>query len=139
MPRVVEEKKTEEKLIPSSTIDKPLELSTLKKAWDEFAELRKNQLAEYQLLRREFILQENKVIIPLNNSIEEPLLQGLRTSLITYLRDKLSNSSLLVIGVLQEFESKRPIYTNKEKFEHLAEKNPILKELQERFGLDPDF
>jgi hypothetical protein len=91
------------------------------------------------LLKREFAFQENKVTITLNNPIEEPLLQGFRTSLITFLRDKLSNSSLMVMSVMQEFESKRPIYTNKEKFDHLAEKNPALKELQERFGLDPDF
>ena len=29
--------------------------------------------------------------------------------------------------------------TNKEKFDALAEKNPLLKKLQEKFGLDPDF
>jgi len=28
--------------------------------------------------------------------------------------------------------------TPKEKFEHLAAKNPVLKELKDRLGLDPD-
>ena len=36
-------------------------------------------------------------------------------------------------------QSKKIAYTNKEKFEHLAEKNPLLKELKEKLGLDPDF
>lgn len=112
-------------------------MDTLKKAWNEFAELKKNQVAEYHMLKREFQLQENKITIILNNAIEEPFLAGIRTSLITYLRDKLSNSSLIVNGVLPEFtESKPMIYTNKEKFDYLVSKNPALKDLQERFGLD---
>ncbi len=104
-----------------------------------FAELKKGQIAEYNLLSRDFSLSGNMITLPLNNPVEEPLLQGIRTSLITYLRDKLSNSSINVTGVLQQVEGKRIIYTNKEKFDYLADKNPALKELQERFGLDPDF
>jgi DNA polymerase-3 subunit gamma/tau len=135
----VEENKVEEKNGHSPVIDKPLDLSEIKKVWSEFGEMRKNQLAEYHLLKRDFILQENKIIISLGNPIEEPILQGIRTSLIAYLRDKLGNSSLLVVGVLELIEKSRAIYTNKEKFDHLAETNPLLKDLQERFGLDPDF
>jgi len=40
---------------------------------------------------------------------------------------------------MQEFETKKIAYTNKEKFDHLAEKNPALRELKERLGLDADF
>jgi hypothetical protein len=135
----IEEKIAEEKNGHAAVIDKPINLDELKKVWSEFAELRKNQLAEYHMLKREFVLKENQIIIYLGNPIEEPLLQNMRTSLIAYLRDKLGNSSLLVIGILQEIETSRAIYTNKEKFDHLAQKNPLLKDLQERFGLDPDF
>ena len=92
------------------------------------------------MLKREYIFKENKIIITLNNPIEEPFLQGIRTSLIAYLRDKMSNSSLLVIGIMREADATRPmIYTNKEKFEYLLDKNPAIKELKERFGLDADY
>lgn len=73
------------------------------------------------------------------NLVEEPLLQGIRTQLTAYLRDKLNNSNINVIGVMQAFETKRVAYTNKEKFDFLAEKNPILLELKERLGLDTDY
>ncbi len=33
----------------------------------------------------------------------------------------------------------RKLFTTKEKFDHLAEKNPVLKEMKDRLGLDPDF
>jgi DNA polymerase-3 subunit gamma/tau len=75
----------------------------------------------------------------LANLVEEPLLQGIRTQLTAYLRDKLNNSNINVIGVMQAFETKRVAYTNKEKFDFLAEKNPILLELKERLGLDTDY
>lgn len=124
---------------PENGVSKPLDVEQVKKVWKDFAELRKNQIAEYNLLARDFELQGSQVILPLNNPVEEPLLQGVRTSLITYLRDKLSNSSVTVTGVLKEVESKKMIYTNKDKFEHMVQKNPALKELKERFGLDPEF
>jgi len=135
-----EEKKSEEQKAITPAFDKPIDLDVLKKAWNEFAELRKNQLAEYQLLKRGYDFKDNKLVITLDNPIEEPFLQGMRTSLIAYLRDKLSNSSLLVVGIMREVESTRPmIYTNKEKFDYLLDKNPALKDLQERFGLDADY
>ncbi len=80
-----------------------------------------------------------KITIPLTNPVEEPLLQNIRTQLTAYLRDKLNNNSISVIGLMQEFETKKVAYTNKEKFDHLAEKNPSLRELKERLGLDTDF
>jgi DNA polymerase-3 subunit gamma/tau len=107
--------------------------------WNEFAELKKNQAGEYNLLKRGFDLKENKITISLTNPVEEPMLQSIRTQLTAYLRDKLNNSSVSVFGVMQEFETKKIAYTNKEKFDYLAEKNPILLELKERFGLDADY
>ena len=80
-----------------------------------------------------------KITIPLTNPVEEPLLQNIRTQLTAYLRDKLNNNRISVIGLMQEFETKKVAYTNKEKFDHLAEKNPSLRELKERLGLDTDF
>jgi len=84
-------------------------------------------------------LNENKITIQLANLVEEPLLQGIRTQLTAYLRDKLNNSNINVFGVMQAIETKRVAYTNKEKFDYLAEKNPILLELKERLGLDTDY
>jgi hypothetical protein len=119
--------------------DKPIVEDQLRKAWDEFSVLRKNSVGEVTLLKRDYVLQGNTVIIPLSNPIEEPLLQNMRTSMITFLRDRLGNSSLMVVGKLQEIApSQNMPYTNKDRFEHLASKNPVLRDMKERFGLDPD-
>jgi DNA polymerase-3 subunit gamma/tau len=119
--------------------DREIDFATLAKVWEEFAEQRKGQVAEYQLLKGDIRLDQNQVLLTLNNPIQEPLLLGIRTSLIGFLREKLGNNALSVSGVLEQTGQKKVIYTNKEKFEHLAEKYPVLKDLKERFGLDTDF
>ena len=136
-PKGTEDKPKEEKVV--TTPDRPLVDEELKAAMDKFAESRKHQAAEYQLLRREFTLESNRVTISLTNSIEEPLLQNIRIQLTTHLRESLNNNSISVIGVLIEHGAKKVVYTNKEKFDHLALKNPALLELKERLGLDTDF
>ncbi|MBL7877713.1 MAG: hypothetical protein JNL53_18760 [Cyclobacteriaceae bacterium] len=97
-------------------------------------------MAEYHLLNQPFTFKNNLINLALTNAIEEPILVSIKPELLTYLREMLSNSSLKIEGVLAEqVNSKRIAYTNKEKFEHLMEKNPLLKDLKEKFGLDPDF
>ncbi len=134
-----EEIKKEEKNGTVPVQNKPVSEIQLREAWSEFAEQRKNQMAEYHLLKQEFSFQNNIISLYLTNPIEEPLLQSIKSDLLAYLREKLSNSSLQVERIMQEHQTRKIAYTNKEKFEHLAEKNPALYELKEKLGLDPDF
>jgi DNA polymerase III subunit gamma/tau len=121
------------------TIDRAINGEELKQAWNEYAEQRKDQVAEYYLLKRGFDKNGTMLTISLTNPIEEPLLQGMKTNLVTYLRERLNNSSIQVTGILKEATSTRMAYTNKEKFDSMAQKNPLLHTLKEKFGLDPDF
>lgn len=120
-------------------VNRNLDLEEVKKVWKEFAEQRKNQIAHYSMLSRDFELRGNQIMLQLTNPVEEPLLQSIKSDLLAYLRDNLKHSLLQLDYTIAQFESKRVAYTNKEKFDALAEKNPILKKLQEKFGLDPDF
>ncbi|HEY3405025.1 MAG TPA: hypothetical protein VGK59_16670 [Ohtaekwangia sp.] len=64
----------------------------------------------------------------------------MRIELSTFIREKLKNSSIQIIGKMLEVDdSKKTYYTPREKFEYLIEKNPILKELKDRLGLDTDY
>jgi len=96
-------------------------------------------VAEFHLLSREIDLNGSIVTVALANTVEEPLLQSMMTDLVTYLRNRLSNPTIKIESVMKESGKKKIAYTNKEKFDLLAEKNPLLKELKERLGLDPDF
>ncbi|MGC4020443.1 MAG: hypothetical protein QM734_00105 [Cyclobacteriaceae bacterium] len=118
---------------------KPVSDAQLREAWTDFAKQRKSQLAEFQLLSRTVEVEGSVITVALTNTVEEPLLQTILPDLLTYLRNRLSNPTIKVESILQKEDAKRIAYTNKEKFDLLASKNPMIKEIKDRLGLDPDF
>jgi DNA polymerase-3 subunit gamma/tau len=104
-----------------------------------FAETRKMQQADYHLLNQPFERQGVKIIVPLANPIQETLLSEFKTELNTFLREKLQNNTIQVTGELRLPDDKKIIYTNRDKFTFLTSKNPLIQELKDRLGLDPDF
>src|SRR5205085_8209017 len=67
--------------------DRAIDFETLTLAWEEFAEQRKGQVAEYQLLMGNIRLYQNQVLLTLNNQIQEPLLHGIRICLVGFIRE----------------------------------------------------
>ena len=119
--------------------DEPYTEAQLKSTWNEFAEQRKKFQAEYQLLTQAYEIQDNQIIVHLHNPVQEGILNNIRSELGAFLREQLRNNSIQVRGELKEGEEKKIRYTNREKFEYLIEKNPLLGELKDRLGLDTDF
>lgn len=112
----------------------------LKDAWQAFAEKHKALQVTYHLLSQGFEFRENKVIIQLHNHFQETLLDEIRLELLTFLRDRLGNDSIQLGGEIKAvIDTGKMLYTNKEKLDHLMEKNPMVKELKDKFGLDTDF
>ncbi|HEY3429083.1 MAG TPA: hypothetical protein VGK39_00315 [Cyclobacteriaceae bacterium] len=136
--------KADSKQITSQVVEKedqPFTEEQLRATWKEFAETRKIYQAEYYLLSQEIEIRQGKqVIVHLHNHFQETLIDTIKVDILTFLREKLSNTTIQLVGEIKApDDGKKMIYTNREKFEHLAEKNPKLKELKERFGLDTDF
>jgi len=76
--------------------------------------------------------------IVVGNKIQENLFRNERPYLLNYLRTSLKNFSIEVnVRVDEVTATKRP-YTNQEKFQYMAAKNPQLTELKKRFNLDFD-
>ena len=123
----------------SHTLNEPFTREQLHLVWLDFAEQRKKFQAEYHLLIQPFEIKENNIIIQLLSTVQESMLNNFKSDLITHLREKLKNNSILVVGELREQEEKQMLYTPRDKFEYLLEKNPVLKKLRDRLGLDPDF
>lgn len=129
----------EEQEIIKPLANQPYTFERLQEVWLEFADKRKIYRAEYQLLTQQIELRESSVIVHLHNPVQETLLSDLKSDLMQYVRETLNNFSIQITGELKSNDSKKVIYTNREKFEHLAEKNPNLILLKDRLGLDPDF
>ncbi len=120
--------------------DEPFTPEKLRAVWEEFAESRKKFQAEYHLLTQPYDLKDNVVTVHLHNTVQEMMLNGLRIELSTVVRDKLKNNSIQIFGEMRIIEDTRKVmYTPREKFEYLMEKNPALKELKDRLGLDTDY
>lgn len=132
----VEEKPEE---IAAPPANKVVRVAQLQAAWDEYTERRKDQAAEYQILKREIQFKHPVISVLLTNPVEETLLENIRRDFIQFLRDRLQNNELTLSAALQESLGKKIIYTGKEKFEHMARKNPYLNELKDKLGLDWDF
>jgi DNA polymerase-3 subunit gamma/tau len=120
--------------------DKPFTSDELRATWKQYAETRKMYQAEYYLLSQEVEIRGQQVIVHLHNSFQETLINTIKAEALAFLREKLENNSIQLFGELTAIDdSKKVIYTNKEKFDHLAEKNPKLKEMKDRLGLDTEF
>lgn len=92
------------------------------------------------VLQQEIYLKDpTTLVIKLTNTVNIDILDRFRSDLVSYLKRKVNNGKLTLEIELLKPEEKRMMYTNKEKFDYLTEKKPILKQLKDRLGLDPDF
>jgi hypothetical protein len=117
----------------------PFTIDQLRSVWNEFAEQRKKFAAESQMLSQEIELREHLVVLHIHNPVQESMLLNIKTELAAFLRDKLKNTAVNVVGELKEVEERKKIYSQREKFDYLVSKNPLLKEMKDRLGLDTDF
>ena len=77
--------------------------------------------------------------VNLKSTIQQDILERFRMDLTQYLRQKLQNNKINIKANVIPQEESKMIYTAKEKFEHLAQKNPAVRTLQKKLGLDTDF
>ena len=119
--------------------DEPFSDIQLQEAWNDFAEQRRKFQAEYQLLTQPYQVRDGVITIELLSPVHETMLNNIKGELTAFLREKLRNHTIQVTGQIISEEEKKIIYTNREKFDFLADKNPMLRELKDRLGLDTDF
>ena len=120
-------------------LTEPFTEAQLREAWDTFAEQRKKFQAEYQMLSQPYKLEGSLITVDLLSPVHETMLNNIKGEITSFLREQVRNNTIQVTGELQTSEVKKIIYTNREKFDYLVEKNPMLRELKDRLGLDTDF
>lgn len=84
------------------------------------------------------ILKENFLVeFTLNNPFQEEEVQKIKQTLVNFLQKELSNSKIDLVTIVSETpQGNKKFYTDKEKFEHMAQKNPSLLKFKQQFGLD---
>ncbi len=109
-------------------------------AWDKYAlNCKTNEPRMYSTLVAQLpVLNiDYSIEFTISNPLQEEELLKLKPSLLNFLKKELSNSKIdLVIKITETEEGNKRLYTDQEKFDHLAEKNPSLIKLKQQFGLD---
>ncbi len=116
----------------------------LEKKWDEFRlKLEADErYGELVWINRTYELAETTININVDNELQRKMFveDGLQDELVHFLRENLENSNIrLNIGVAENDTIEKMIYTQAEKYNYLAEKNPNLILLKTALGLDYDY
>jgi DNA polymerase-3 subunit gamma/tau len=119
---------------------KPFTQEQLAQAWEKFALRYKDSEPRMfsTLSAVPPILKENYLIeFTLNNPLQEEEVLKLKPVLVNFLCKELSNNKIeLTPKVSETVQGDKRFYTDKEKFDYMAEKNPDLLKFKQQFGLD---
>lgn len=122
--------------------EKPQEV-TLESAWNSFAESLKQKkkinLASTLTARKPEKEDGSTIVFNVLNQVQEDEINAVKTDLLTFLREELKISSISLKIVVDKSDIERKPYTGEEKYMRLAEKNPAVDKLRQKFNLEIDF
>ena len=119
--------------------------SDLENAWIEYSKLLQQQgrlSLHAAILKRKPELKENfSIVFGLDNPSLEKDVNDVKMELVSFLRKKLNNNRVQLSTVIDKegTSTDKVPYTSKEKFDHMAAKNPVLNELRKQLDLEIDY
>ncbi len=109
----------------------------LKIKWEQFTSRYEDRPNLKSTLSRVPEIQEDyKLLLEIENTIQENLIGSIKPELVSWLRTELRNSKIQLVTKITETTKGRIIYTDSEKFEEMVKKNPHLAALKQKFNLD---
>lgn len=129
--------------IDTSTLpNTPVTQDELLRAWTEFAQKEKaagkHQLYITLTHRKPVLTADNNIELEIVNLSQENLLNEEKQVMMDFLRSTLNNYHLQLKTVLTEAPKDETIYTSKEKYQKMVERNPTLEEMRKQLGLELD-
>jgi DNA polymerase III subunit gamma/tau len=124
----------------------PLEKESLQAAWNEFAQLlkdQKNAAGQNFEMATLHIVNANMFFAKAGNNIQFRFIESTGLKATDFLKQKLGNSLLQFYVVMEENKNLIPKadapLTSREQFLKMAEQYPLVKELKERLRLELDY
>jgi len=108
----------------------------LYKVWDVYFEQKKASLAGFEsmILKKRPVLKENfELELTIKNEVEINILKKMEEDLLNYLRSELNNNQITITHVRMAVEAGENLYTDTDKFNDMAKRNPVLLKLKEIF------
>ncbi|WP_316736191.1 DNA polymerase III subunit gamma/tau [Pedobacter aquatilis] len=118
----------------------PFTQERLVEVWSDYCEKLKkdNKINTYTILNNfpPLLKSAEEIVISVESKTQEDLVQAESVELLNYLRNTLRNFGIVVSYLHAERKLEKRLYTSKERYEYLLNKNPKLDELRRRFNLD---
>lgn len=76
------------------------------------------------------------LVLEIDNRIQDDMLQEVRPELVSFLRKELRNSKINLKTVVTDIIREKVIYSDIEKYQAMAGKNPSLASLKQKLNLD---
>jgi DNA polymerase-3 subunit gamma/tau len=125
--------------------EKPSEIFTKEQfedAWMALAKTFKQQSPDFYITlttRMPEVKEDFTIELTIDNVVQEKELIDRKLDILTFLRNKLNNSKLQLLFTLNKNPENIKPFTPQEKFKKMAEKNPAIKKLKDKFDLEIDF
>jgi len=126
--------------VNNAKLNKSFTNEELKDTWLKYSETKKSIARVHQFLLTNIptISANNLIIVPAINKSQEDEIKKLHDELLVYLKKNLENDFITIKIELTEnteTNSTKP-YTDAEKYQYFAQKNPDLQTLRDRLNLD---
>jgi len=115
----------------------PFNEEALKEKWDIFLKTlddRPNMQATLSVPPK--IQEDYSLLLEIDNRIQEELIANIRPELVSFLRKELRNSKVALKTLVTEIKREKVIYSDIERYQALAGKNPDLAYLKKKLNLD---
>ena len=117
--------------------------TVLEQVWKEYAAWLNSQGKStdysYFVMNNPVLVNPGLVTFTVHNKMAEERINGDKTTLMSFLREKLRNNVFSLEIILSKEEGEQRLYTIQDKFKRLAEINPSLQKLRQTFDLDLDY
>jgi DNA polymerase-3 subunit gamma/tau len=138
---------TQESAEPSQQVgarmENPFTQAILEQVWKEYATWLNSQGKStdysYFIMNSPVLVNPELVTFTVHNKMAEERINGDKTTLMSFLREKLRNNVFTLEIILSKEEGEQRLYTIQDKFKRLAEINPSLQKLRQTFDLDLDY
>jgi hypothetical protein len=77
-----------------------------------------------------------QLVLEIDNSVQDDLINTIKPELVSWLRKELKNSKIQLTTSITETEKEKIIYSDSEKYLEMLKKNPQLELLKQKFNLD---
>jgi DNA polymerase III subunit gamma/tau len=134
-----------EEAAPDQTSAKDLPSSSftadqLSKAWIEYAnsmnERGKVSLYTTLIMRKPELKENYKAYFQLDNKVQEDTIKAEMPELLSYLRNKLNNFSLVIETEINKVEAEKRPYTSQDKYRRMTEINPNIQDFRQQLDLE---